>query len=399
MGFLRLFPKKRLVPLLCTVPVLALGLVLFLSGGLPLPHRNSAGTETAQVEPTPLEAAPEPAEAEPPTAIPATIDQPKAALKAVLVPDIAQPGEPLAVALALPDILNGEGSPRDRAEVAMRGVTAALFNSQDKLLSQGKFFPLESPASDTKERTLWAALLAVPSTVGAQTGYIRIQGLPENLPGQQEIGKIPFVIKDRDFTSEVIDLDQRNTEIRTVPDPQKTRETEELWNILSRTGREIYAEEAFVSPVTGTRRTSFYGDRRVFRYVSGSTDTSIHAGIDYGVGRGAPVSACAPGKVLLARPRIVTGNSVIIEHLPAVYSLYYHLDSIAVAEGDMVVPGTLLGESGSTGLATGPHLHWEIRVSGENTDPDACMARPLLDKQAILDKLNDNWSISKGYKL
>jgi murein DD-endopeptidase MepM/ murein hydrolase activator NlpD len=140
--------------------------------------------------------------------------------------------------------------------------------------------------------------------------------------------------------------------------------------------------------VASTRRTSFFGDRRVFKYANGNEDTSIHAGVDYGVPTGTPVSACGPGRVVLARNRIVTGNSVVLEHLPGVYSLYYHLDSIAVNEGVMVDAGTLLGRAGATGLATGPHLHWEIRVAGENTDPDILMARPLLDKDAILAKIN-----------
>jgi murein DD-endopeptidase MepM/ murein hydrolase activator NlpD len=63
------------------------------------------------------------------------------------------------------------------------------------------------------------------------------------------------------------------------------------------------------------------------------------------------------------------------------------MDSIAVNPGDIVEAGALLGKSGSTGLATGPHLHWEIRVSGENADPDAFLARPVLDKNDIIDKL------------
>jgi murein DD-endopeptidase MepM/ murein hydrolase activator NlpD len=71
-----------------------------------------------------------------------------------------------------------------------------------------------------------------------------------------------------------------------------------------------------------------------------------------------------------------------------VYSLYYHLDSIQVVQGDPVSAGDLLGKSGSTGLAIGPHLHWEIRVSGENADPDAFLARAVLDKDAILGKLS-----------
>jgi murein DD-endopeptidase MepM/ murein hydrolase activator NlpD len=126
----------------------------------------------------------------------------------------------------------------------------------------------------------------------------------------------------------------------------------------------------------------------VFRYVTGRFDTAIHAGIDYGVPTGTEVRACAAGKVALARFRITTGNSVVLEHLPGVYSIYYHLDSIQVRQGDMVNAGDLLGKSGSTGLATGPHLHWEIRVSGENADPDAFLGRPLLDKAAILSKLS-----------
>jgi murein DD-endopeptidase MepM/ murein hydrolase activator NlpD len=205
------------------------------------------------------------------------------------------------------------------------------------------------------------------------------------IPG---IGDLPLTILDRDFVSELIDLDQGNTDIRTVPDPQKTLESEQLWGILNRTGSVVYIPGLpFRTPVASTRRTSFYGDRRVYRYVNGTTDTSIHAGIDFGVPRGTPVRACAPGRVVLARFRIATGNSVILEHLPGLYSLYYHLDSIAVAEEALVEAGELLGESGSTGLATGPHLHWEIRVAGENTDPDAFLVRPILDKTAIWDKM------------
>jgi murein DD-endopeptidase MepM/ murein hydrolase activator NlpD len=227
-----------------------------------------------------------------------------------------------------------------------------------------------------------AAVLAVPSTARPGPASIRIE------TAAALIAEMPFTIPERDFVSEVIALDQANTEIRTVPDPQKTAESEQLWAILNHTGTDIYACGAFVPPVTSTRRTSFFGDRRVYKYSPGASDTSIHAGIDYGVPKGTPVGACADGKVVLARFRIATGNSVIIEHLPGVYSLYYHLDKIDIEEGAVVQAGVLLGQSGSTGLATGPHLHWEIRVSGENTDPDAFVTRPILDKDALLAKMN-----------
>ena len=78
---------------------------------------------------------------------------------------------------------------------------------------------------------------------------------------------------------------------------------------------------------------------------------------------------------MLAESRISTGWSVVVEHLPGVYSLYYHLDSLAASEGEAVRAGTLIGRSGSTGLSTGPHLHWEFRVNGEAVSPDWFLSR------------------------
>jgi murein DD-endopeptidase MepM/ murein hydrolase activator NlpD len=289
---------------------------------------------------------------------------PAPSLHIALVPEEIRPGEPFTVAFAV----DGDGPARN--------FRAVLINSRGERLSKAAFFSLggEPP------RVL-AAIIAVPSTAKTGEALVRIERDGEAL------GEIALNIMEREFAAEEIALNQQNTDIRTVPDPQKTLESEQLWGIINSTGTEIFTEGPFVPPVTATRRTSFYGDRRVYRYVSGKTDTAIHAGVDYGVGKGTEVRACAAGKVVLARSRIVTGNSVIIEHLPGVYSIYYHLDSIGLNEGDMVNPGDLLGESGSTGLATGPHLHWEIRVSGENADPDAFTARPVLDKGALLSKL------------
>ncbi|MDE5614344.1 MAG: M23 family metallopeptidase, partial [Treponemataceae bacterium] len=62
--------------------------------------------------------------------------------------------------------------------------------------------------------------------------------------------------------------------------------------------------------------------------------------------------------------------SICIEPLPGLYSLYYHLDKLLVETGQMVTQGDLIGLSGATGLATGPHLHWEIRLNTEAVSPD-----------------------------
>jgi murein DD-endopeptidase MepM/ murein hydrolase activator NlpD len=73
----------------------------------------------------------------------------------------------------------------------------------------------------------------------------------------------------------------------------------------------------------------------------------------------------------MAEDRIVTGLTVVIEHLPGVYTIYMHLSRMAVSVGDLVERSATIGLLGATGLATGPHLHWELRVLGVASDPEA----------------------------
>ena len=298
------------------------------------------------------------------TAVPAP-EAPRFALS----PDEARPGEPVTI---------GYSDNFENREAAFQDLHAVLLDSGGKRLEKAAFFNLPR---DEGEQELKAAILAIPSTAASGNAVIRI----ESAAGI--ICDLPFVIDSRKFLSETIPLDQGNTDLRTKPDAQKTAEAEQLWAILTHTGTEIYSGGPFTAPVTSTRRTSQYGDRRVYKYNDGTDDTTIHAGIDFGVPKGTEVRACARGKVVLTKLRIVTGNTVILEHLPGLYSLYYHMDKITAREGSIVEAGTLLGLSGSTGLATGPHLHWEIRVSGEYADPDSFLSHPVLDKKDIFNKM------------
>ena len=260
-----------------------------------------------------------------------------------------------------------------------RSFQALLFDSRDRRIARATFFVLEVQEMN---QILMAAVMAIPSTALVEEAIIRIESEGEIL------GELPFTIDNREFHSETIELGPSNTALRTTPDPRRTAESEQIWAIFNRTGREIHTLGPFIRPVTSTRRTSIYGSRRVFHYSDGSVSSpAVHAGVDYGVPTGTEVMASGAGRVVLARERIITGNSVILEHLPGVYSVYYHLDSINVSEGEIVEAGEILGLSGATGLATGPHLHWEIRVSGENADPDAFLSQPIIDKNELIYKL------------
>lgn len=133
---------------------------------------------------------------------------------------------------------------------------------------------------------------------------------------------------------------------------------------------DIFSLKKFTTPTESQRYTAYCGDRRTYVYTNGKSSTSLHYGNDYGVPTGTEVHSCAAGKVVLAESRISTGWSVVVEHLPGLYSLYYHMNELSVKEGDMVTQGQLLGKSGATGLATGPHLHWEVRLNGSAVRPE-----------------------------
>jgi hypothetical protein len=287
------------------------------------------------------------------------------AARGALYPEGPRPGEPFVAAFALPY----------SAELR-----AGLYNSEGTRVSMAALFELGALKSGVP---VIAAILAVPSTCKPGDAVVKL--LASKAKDAAVIMELPTLIPEREFRSEELKLSPSNAALLSEPDPEKTAQTEQLWAIRAVTGSQIYHDGPFQTPVPpDTRRTSRFGTRRVNVYPNGGKTTSIHAGIDFGVPRGTQVAACANGIVRLAMNRIVTGNTVIIEHAPGVYSEYYHMNKVLVKPGSAVRAGDIVGESGSTGFSTGPHLHWEIRVASENTDPDAFVSRALLDKTVIL---------------
>lgn len=120
-----------------------------------------------------------------------------------------------------------------------------------------------------------------------------------------------------------------------------------------------------VSPVPGARVTSEFGPRR--HPVLG-TDR-MHDGTDFGAVSGTPIRAAAAGKVVFAGARGGYGNTIIIDHGNSLATLYAHQSALYVADGNSVTAGQVIGAVGSSGLSTGPHLHFESRVAGVPVNP------------------------------
>ena len=94
-----------------------------------------------------------------------------------------------------------------------------------------------------------------------------------------------------------------------------------------------------------------------------------HKGLDIAAPEGAPVSAPAAGKVVLAQRFKKYGNAVVLDHGQGVTSMYLHMSALAVKKGQTLAKGAPVGKVGMTGVATGPHLHWSVYVHGVSLQP------------------------------
>ena len=95
----------------------------------------------------------------------------------------------------------------------------------------------------------------------------------------------------------------------------------------------------------------------------------FHPGVDFGANFGTPIQAAGDGTVVWAGPNGGYGNCTIIDHGHGLATLYAHQSNILVHVGDQVTHGQVIGQVGSTGYSTGPHLHFEVRVNGTPVDP------------------------------
>ncbi len=124
--------------------------------------------------------------------------------------------------------------------------------------------------------------------------------------------------------------------------------------------------KGFVYPLSGPRISSDYGLRKHPKLGV----TRHHDGIDLAAPNGTPVRAISDGIVVFADPRGGYGNLIVLAHPGGLTSHYGHLQSIGVAPGTRIKAGQLIGRVGSTGISTGPHLHFEIRTNGIAGDPE-----------------------------
>lgn len=234
-------------------------------------------------------------------------------------------------------------------------------------------FAAPGPAAESKHAV--SALFLFSAPVDAALGVVSMMVYG---PAGSTIAEARMLVAERLFSQEDLRLDAVLTGIRVDPDPRKTEQSLRYQGVLASVDpAAVFLDSGFLKPVETERRTTAFGLRRRYLYSSGAEDVSTHNGIDYGCPTGSAVFAAGAARVVMAEDRIVTGKTVILEHLPGAFTIYMHLDTMVVQVGAVVARGVPIGTVGKTGLATGPHLHWEFRIRGIACDPEALIG---LDK-------------------
>jgi murein DD-endopeptidase MepM/ murein hydrolase activator NlpD len=198
-------------------------------------------------------------------------------------------------------------------------------------------------------------------------GAVGVQTQPGNYTIAIKLGKkkeyVKLTVKSTRFPKKSITVDE--SQVSLSPEDLKRAKKEEarLKSVFQIMDERLW-EGSFIIPIKNEISTVF-GTKRIFN----GKRVSIHKGIDIRGEDGERVKASNNGKVVLTENMFFGGNTVIIDHGQGIYSIYMHLSGFNVKTGDLVSRGDIIGFVGSSGRATGPHLHFGIKVAGISVNP------------------------------
>ncbi len=214
----------------------------------------------------------------------------------------------------------------------------------------------------------YEALIGVDLMDAAGPGILAAESVAGGVRNRVEM---PLSVVERDFPVQKMTLPAGMAEFDAPTLRRIGEEKKALDERFARVTVPILWTLPFLAPVEEFRPENF-GSRRVIN----GEPRAPHTGVDIRLPEGTPVRAIAGGVVVLAAEQFFGGKSVVIDHGGAVFSLYYHLQRYSVEEGRRVARGETIGAVGATGRATGPHLHFGVRVPGGRVDPSLLFALP-----------------------
>lgn len=220
----------------------------------------------------------------------------------------------------------------------------------------------------------------VPSTTCGEGCFVGIGAADVELePGTYNV----FVLEGEDvktlklevtkglFPVTHITVDEDKVELSPKDEKRADRETAELRALWPKVTARLW-DGGFAMPLRNTYST-YFGTKRIFN----NEKTSVHTGLDIRGRPGEKVWASNNGRVVVAKDTFFGGNTIVLDHGEGIYTVYMHLKEMDVELGQDVKKGEVIGLVGSTGRATGPHLHFGVKVDGINVNPEAMVKLPL----------------------
>lgn len=181
-------------------------------------------------------------------------------------------------------------------------------------------------------------------------------------------GDLPlgFEVGFKQYAEQRLTVEPRHVDLAPADLARVQRETPELRGAMDNFRPVLETLPRVTLPLEG-RRSSPFGFRRVFN----DQARNPHSGMDIAAPQGTPIVAALPGRIVAQNDYFFNGKTVVIDHGQGLTSLYCHMHAFAdLKVGDRVDAGQFIGEVGSTGRSTGPHLHWTMSLNGARVDPD-----------------------------
>ncbi len=242
-----------------------------------------------------------------------------------------------------------------------------IHSSEPVAIFSAEVFGRKYPVFPQGEDLHWTCLVGIDLATSPGSYILTLQG---SGPGGQSVTAVDtLVVAGKSFPTRKLAVDEKFV---TPPESELKRireEGERVRAIFETISPHRYWKGGFVVPVPGPPVSTF-GKRSVYN----GQPRSSHSGTDFRGATGTPIKAPNDGRVVLAAALYYSGNTVILDHGYGLYSYLGHMSTIAVKEGDLVKEGTVVGKVGATGLVTGPHLHWSVRLAGTRVDPLSLLA-------------------------
>ncbi len=258
------------------------------------------------------------------------------------------------------DLLTVEVTP---TVVGQGGVCLVAASSRDPLeTARGEFDGERFPLTRMPRNVGFQGLLGIDMSKPSGSYRLKVSG---KTASQKLLTKVITVsVKKVMFGTQRLTLPRSMVDLDPETLQRVNRESRRMKAVLRGYRQERLWRGAFIRPVDGDVTTPF-GVRRILN----DQPRSPHSGVDLRAPEGTPIHACNDGMVVLVGEMFFSGKSVVLDHGFGMYSMYFHLSEARVQEGEAIPRGAVIGLVGSTGRASGPHLHWGVRLNGARVDP------------------------------